>query len=298
MATHRPGEDNAEADWESRNVLRENAESALNSKIAERLFSRLGRPDIDLFASRCGEDRQLKSELVGPLRLRISAVELHSKDAEKGRDRGSRANSSNPSLVESTLDSFGAKTLQRATPTSPEHSGSDHHAGRETSRPDVLLSTAVYRKKRKQYLKGEETSCIRETQRRSEREESKEIAGSGVLCPLTKMLANLPVEIILLICEYPESKELKQLARTNKRMMQIIKKYLPKALEKKTLFYRPNPPEWREFAPAAYLKDKLYYLGGRAPRTYQDTNRVDTMNGNGLKLERFQKDDVFSELHR
>ena len=52
------------------------------------------------------------------------------------------------------------------------------------------------------------------------------------------MLANLPVEIILLICEYPEFKDLGQLAWTNKRMMQIIKKYLPTALERETLFYR------------------------------------------------------------
>ena len=55
---------------------------------------------------------------------------------------------------------------------------------------------------------------------------------------LTKMLTNLPVEIILLICEYPEFKELKQLARTNKRMMGIIKKHLPILLEGKILFYR------------------------------------------------------------
>ena len=56
------------------------------------------------------------------------------------------------------------------------------------------------------------------------------------------MLANLPVEIVLLICKYPEFKDLGQLAWTNKWMMQIIKKYLPIALEvafeRKTLFYR------------------------------------------------------------
>ena len=52
------------------------------------------------------------------------------------------------------------------------------------------------------------------------------------------MLANLPVEIILLICQYPEFKDLGQLAWTNNRMMKIIKKYLPKALKRKTLFYR------------------------------------------------------------
>ena len=57
---------------------------------------------------------------------------------------------------------------------------------------------------------------------------------------LTKMLAKLPVEIILLICEYPEFKDLGQLAWTNKRIMQIIRKYLPivLVLEGKTLFYR------------------------------------------------------------
>ena len=54
------------------------------------------------------------------------------------------------------------------------------------------------------------------------------------------MFANLPVEIILLICEYPEFKDLGQLAWANKRMMQIIKKYLPTVfvLDRKALFYR------------------------------------------------------------
>ncbi|PAV85746.1 hypothetical protein WR25_23342 [Diploscapter pachys] len=119
------------------------------------------------------------------------------------------------------------------------------------------------------------------------------------------MLANLPVELILLICQYPESKELKQLARTNKRMMRIIKKYLPKALEREILFYRPDPPEWRQQASVAYFKNKLYYLGGWEPEGMKTTNRVDllmdgdgvveryidyqTMNRNGLKLESFQK---------
>lgn len=54
------------------------------------------------------------------------------------------------------------------------------------------------------------------------------------------MLANLPVEIILLICEYPEFKELGQLAWTNRRMMKIIRKYLPTTFKKKLLFYRKN----------------------------------------------------------
>ncbi|PAV56459.1 hypothetical protein WR25_06778 [Diploscapter pachys] len=53
------------------------------------------------------------------------------------------------------------------------------------------------------------------------------------------MLANLPVEMILLVCQYPEFKDLGQLAWTSNRMMRIIKRYLPMALERKTLFYIP-----------------------------------------------------------
>ncbi|PAV85222.1 hypothetical protein WR25_04181 [Diploscapter pachys] len=126
------------------------------------------------------------------------------------------------------------------------------------------------------------------------------------------MLVNLSVEIILLICKYPEFKDLGQLAWTNKRMMQIIRKHLPKALERKILFHRPDPPEWREDASVTYFKDKLYYLGGKVLNTWNDTNRVDllmeliteryidyqTMNGNGLKLERLEKNEINSELHR
>ncbi|PAV64371.1 hypothetical protein WR25_20503 [Diploscapter pachys] len=97
------------------------------------------------------------------------------------------------------------------------------------------------------------------------------------------MLAKLPVEIILLICEYPEFTDLGQLAWTNKRMMQIMKKYLPIALEiafeRKVLFYGPDPPEWREYASVAYIKGKLYYLGGADPKAHQYTNRVDMENG-------------------
>ncbi|PAV65350.1 hypothetical protein WR25_24646 [Diploscapter pachys] len=59
----------------------------------------------------------------------------------------------------------------------------------------------------------------------------------------------------------------------------------------KILFYYPNSPKWRNGASVAYFKGKLYYLGG-------GTNRVDTMNGNGEKLERFQKCEFISELHR
>ncbi|PAV85413.1 hypothetical protein WR25_07857 [Diploscapter pachys] len=131
------------------------------------------------------------------------------------------------------------------------------------------------------------------------------------------MLANLPVEIILLICEYPEFKDLGQLAWTNNRMMQIIKKHLPIALvlKRRMLFYRPDPPEWRTGASVAYFKDKLYYLGGKDgkdPETWEDTNRVDllidgleisyidyqTTNGNGLKSDNFQKEEILLELHR
>ncbi|PAV86358.1 hypothetical protein WR25_11372 [Diploscapter pachys] len=74
----------------------------------------------------------------------------------------------------------------------------------------------------------------------------------------------------------------------------------------------PDPPEWRTDASIAYFTDKLYYLGGWDPEIWEDTNRVDllmeevaqryidyqTMNGNGVKLEGFQKDYVLSESHR
>ncbi|PAV62112.1 hypothetical protein WR25_07510 [Diploscapter pachys] len=78
------------------------------------------------------------------------------------------------------------------------------------------------------------------------------------------------------------------------------------------LFYRPAPPEWREWASVAYFKDKLYYLGGKDAESFmQYSKRVDllmeiaeryidyqTMNGNGLKLESFQNNEFISELHR
>ncbi|PAV84896.1 hypothetical protein WR25_25208 [Diploscapter pachys] len=75
----------------------------------------------------------------------------------------------------------------------------------------------------------------------------------------------------------------------------------------------PDPPEWREDASVTYFKDKLYYLGGWNPnKAGEKTNRVDllmgkivircidyqTMNGNGLKLERFQKNKITLESHR
>ena len=41
-----------------------------------------------------------------------------------------------------------------------------------------------------------------------------------------------------------------------------------------------NPPEWREGASVPYFKDKLYYLGGKDPKTEEDTNRVDVRRSN------------------
>ncbi|PAV91915.1 hypothetical protein WR25_06216 [Diploscapter pachys] len=80
----------------------------------------------------------------------------------------------------------------------------------------------------------------------------------------------------------------------------------------KILFYCPVLTEWRGCASVAYFKGKFYYLGGWDPETRKDTDRVDllmdgivkryidyqTMNGNGLKLENFQKHERISELHR
>ncbi|PAV60072.1 hypothetical protein WR25_19558 [Diploscapter pachys] len=43
----------------------------------------------------------------------------------------------------------------------------------------------------------------------------------------------------------------------------------------KILFYRSDPPEWRQYASVAYFKDKLYYLGGESPKSKEDTNQVD-----------------------
>ena len=45
-------------------------------------------------------------------------------------------------------------------------------------------------------------------------------------------------------------------------------------------FAGPDPPEWRDCESVAYFKDKLYYLGGRNLKTYQDTNRVDVRRSN------------------
>ena len=49
-------------------------------------------------------------------------------------------------------------------------------------------------------------------------------------------------------------------------------------------FIGPAPPEWREHASVAYFKDKLYYLGGKDPKTWEDTNRVDVRRSNESPL--------------
>ena len=45
-------------------------------------------------------------------------------------------------------------------------------------------------------------------------------------------------------------------------------------------FTGPDPPRWRKYASVAYFKDKLYYLGGRDPKTWEYTNRVDVRRSN------------------
>ena len=45
-------------------------------------------------------------------------------------------------------------------------------------------------------------------------------------------------------------------------------------------FTGPDPPEWCKWASVAYFKDKLYYLGGEDPKTWEDTNRVDVRRSN------------------
>ena len=45
-------------------------------------------------------------------------------------------------------------------------------------------------------------------------------------------------------------------------------------------FTGPDPPEWRGRASVAYFKDKLYYLGGKDPKTRNNTNRVDVRGSN------------------
>ena len=45
-------------------------------------------------------------------------------------------------------------------------------------------------------------------------------------------------------------------------------------------FIGPNPLEWRDHASVAYSKNKLYYLGGEDPKTWNNTNRVDVIRSN------------------
>ena len=45
-------------------------------------------------------------------------------------------------------------------------------------------------------------------------------------------------------------------------------------------FTGPDPPEWRQYASVAYFKDKLYYLGGKDPKTSKYTDRVDVRRSN------------------
>ena len=45
-------------------------------------------------------------------------------------------------------------------------------------------------------------------------------------------------------------------------------------------FTGPDLPELRGCASVAYFKDKLYYLGGKDPKKWEDTNRVDVRRSN------------------
>ena len=45
-------------------------------------------------------------------------------------------------------------------------------------------------------------------------------------------------------------------------------------------FTGPDSPEWRYGASMVYFKDKLYYLGGKDPKKWEDTNRVDVRRSN------------------
>ena len=67
----------------------------------------------------------------------------------------------------------------------------------------------------------------------------------------------------------------------------ILDKSLEVALQKPidwfnfiAFFAGPDPPEWRSGASVAYFKDKLYYLGGRIPKSMEYTNRVDVRRSN------------------
>ena len=45
-------------------------------------------------------------------------------------------------------------------------------------------------------------------------------------------------------------------------------------------FIGPDPLEWRINASVAYFKGKLYYLGGRIPKSMEYTTRVDVRRSN------------------
>ena len=45
-------------------------------------------------------------------------------------------------------------------------------------------------------------------------------------------------------------------------------------------FTGPDPPEWRSGASVAYFKEKLYYLGGKDPKTRKNTSRVNVRRSN------------------
>ena len=45
-------------------------------------------------------------------------------------------------------------------------------------------------------------------------------------------------------------------------------------------FTGPDPPEWRMLESVAYLKNKLYHLGGYDSKIYQSAHRVDVRRSN------------------
>ena len=45
-------------------------------------------------------------------------------------------------------------------------------------------------------------------------------------------------------------------------------------------FTGPDPPKWRQWEFIAYYKNKLYYLGGKDPKTRKKANRVDVRRSN------------------
>ena len=42
----------------------------------------------------------------------------------------------------------------------------------------------------------------------------------------------------------------------------------------------PDPPKWRIGASVIYFKGKLYYLGGKDPKTRKNMNRIDVRRSN------------------